>query len=257
MTIECEACRRPFSGRRDARYCSGACRTAAHRSRNGARTVRRDRGAARIGHHGISSGDVLAVDPVASRNGQRVADLARLGYLAEPVVDPTYGVGGMWSRWRPERLVAFDLDPRAEGVAVADLGALPLPDGSVGSVLLDPPYKVGPSFGDDMAGKGDAANRRFGLPDELTLDDVLALYRAGIGEAARVVRRGGYVIVKAQDCHVGKRYVWMTREVGEMMEARGLRVVDQLHLVGYVPQPPGKRQRRARRNVSTFVVART
>jgi hypothetical protein len=193
---------------------------------------------------------ILAIDPDRRTNGQLVADCARLGYLPEPVVDPTYGLSGMWSRHRPRSLFAFDADP-SRGQAVADLGNLPLADNSAGSLLLDPPYRLG---GTPTTNHDGGMDDRYGIDRYRTPDDVAELYRRGITEAARVVRPGGYVLVKCQDQICGGRLRLQTAEVIAFAQSIDLEVVDVLHLVGGRPQPPGRRQVHARRNYSTMVV---
>lgn len=191
---------------------------------------------------------VLAVSE-HSRNSQRVVDLAALGYLPEPVLDPTYGYGGMWTDYRPGRLVTMDINPNRNVDIVGSYHALPFPDGAFGSALFDPPYRLA----------GTATNRggiddRFGIGTYRTPDQIHDDMRVGLTECARVVRRKGYVIVKCQDQVVSGRVVWQTRLMAEHGEALGLRWVDSLHLVGGRAQPSGRRQKHARRNLSTFVV---
>lgn len=40
MELKCDTCGRVFTGRRDARYCSGQCRTGAYRQRHGLAAVK-------------------------------------------------------------------------------------------------------------------------------------------------------------------------------------------------------------------------
>jgi len=193
---------------------------------------------------------VLAIDAERVTNGQLVADCARLGYLPEPVLDPTYGFGGMWSDHRPDLLLAFDTNPD-RGVAVADLAALPLADHSVGSVLLDPPYRLG---GKPTSNHSGGMDDRYGIDRYRPADTVANMYRSGIIEAARIVRNGGYVLIKCQDQISSGRLHLQTVDVITVGKEIGLKVVDLLHIVGGRPQPPGRRQVHARRNYSTMVV---
>jgi hypothetical protein len=71
-------------------------------------------------------------------NADLIADCARLGYLDGHVLDPTYGKGNWWTKWRPEKFTTHDLDPtKGDGV---DFRALPEPDGTFDSVAFDPGY---------------------------------------------------------------------------------------------------------------------
>lgn len=193
---------------------------------------------------------LLAIDPDRRTNGQLVADCARLGYLPEPVVDPTFGLGGMWTEYHPDELVAFDLDPRRD-VPVADLGNLPLPDDTAGSLLLDPPYRLG---GTPTTNRAGGMDDRYGIDRYRTPADVTDLYAAGMTEAARVVRPGGFVLVKCADQVCGGRLRLQTFDVIQTGMMLDLEVVDALHLVGGRPQPAGRRQVHARRNYSTLIV---
>lgn len=193
---------------------------------------------------------VLAVDPTQTTNAQRVVDLDRLGYLPGPVLDPTYGYGGMWTEHRPSGLVACDLDER-RGVTVADFRTLPFPSDSFGSLLLDPPYRLGGTPTTNTAGGMDD---RYGIDRYRTPDETATLIADGTTEAARVVRPGGFVIVKCAAQVVSGRVRWQTDEIAAHATTLGLRHRDELHLIGGRSQPAGRRQLHARRNHSTFVV---
>jgi hypothetical protein len=45
-------------------------------------------------------------------NAEMIADVARLGYLPEPVLDMTHNAGRFWRVYRPTLLVTNDLDPQ-------------------------------------------------------------------------------------------------------------------------------------------------
>jgi len=185
---------------------------------------------------------VYSFDPSRFTNGMRVVDLARLGYLPEPVLDPTYGGGGMWTIHRPH-VVRCDLaDDRARDVR-CDVRELPFRDAAFGSCLLDPPYKLTHDVRagrDDLTTRFDASANR-----HLIIDDA-------VRECARVTRQ--WLIVKAQDQTEGWRFVHQTRQVIEAAGPLGWRTYDFVHLVNYIEQPAGRPQRSARHNYSTFVI---
>ena len=70
-------------------------------------------------------------------NAHLIADVAHLGYLTDTdrVIDPTYGRGIWWQRWRPADLTAHDI--RADGIDFRDL---PHPSGRFDAAAYDPPY---------------------------------------------------------------------------------------------------------------------
>ena len=78
-----------------------------------------------------------------ANNAELIRDaVVPLGYLRAEwrTLDPTYGLGNWWSRWRPERLHAHDLDPAKAPDGPMDFTALDYPDGYFDAVTFDPPY---------------------------------------------------------------------------------------------------------------------
>jgi hypothetical protein len=194
--------------------------------------------------------EVLAFDGGQTTNAERVVDLHRLGYLPEPVLDPTFGLGGMWQRHRPARLVGCDLDAeRARDVRCSFL-ALPFRDNAFASCLFDPPYKL---TGDsDVTGKqGDYADLATRFDTNASRTAWLSVGPA-IAECSRVVT--SVLIVKCQDQVVTSWYSMQTKQVLDIATALGWRIAGQLHLVSYVSQPAGTRQINIRNNYSTFMV---
>lgn len=191
---------------------------------------------------------VLAFDPAASTNAQRVMDLARLGYLPEPVLDPTFGPGGMWTSHRPQRLVATDIDPaRAQQVCCSYLD-LPFRDDAFASCLLDPPYKLTGQISElRRGGFADLADRFATRLTRRAWSDI----EAAVAECGRVTRE--VLIVKCQDQIETGGYVWQVGQVVGFATARGWRLDGQLHLGNNVVQPHGP-QRHIRNNYSTFTV---
>lgn len=195
---------------------------------------------------------VLTTDHTRRTNGRCIADAARLGFLPEPVVDPTYGRGGgMWTEYRPEQLLAFDLDP-ACGVTVAELGALPLGDEVAGSLVLDPPYKL--TGTPTTVGADGGMNRRFGVDRYRSPADVHELYRLGMTEAARVVRRGGYVLVKCMDQTAGGQLHLQSKWCADIAAGLPLFLIGRLN-VGHTPRAQ-RSQATPANNHSTMLVFR-
>lgn len=194
--------------------------------------------------------DILAFDPERRTNGQLIAKCAKLGYLLEPVVDPTYGEGGMWTEYQPVTLYASDLDPALQDCDLEDLRDLPHPDQSVGSVVLDIPYKLG---GTPTKEGGDGAmNERFGIDRYRSPADVKELLAAGMTEAARVTRRGGYVLVKLMDQTNSGRLHLQSAWSLDIAAGLPLRLVDRLH-TRHTPRPQ-RSQVTARNNFSSMMV---
>lgn len=185
-------------------------------------------------------------------NAHMIEDCARLGYLKyeDRVLDPTYGRGVWWQRWRPTVLVTHDI--RQDGVDFRDL---PYEDDEFDAAVFDPPYvSVG---GRKTTGLPDMHDR-FGLGDAPgSPAGVQALINGGLVEVARVVKPRGLVLVKCQDYISSGKFWPGTHKTTAYALGLGLEIVDRLeHVAGVRPQPPGRRQVHARRNLSTLLVFR-
>jgi SAM-dependent methyltransferase len=193
---------------------------------------------------------VLAAHPYRS-NAELIEAVYTLGYIRDDdlVLDPTYGLGRWWTRFRPAALVATDIDPdKAPDGETGDFTALSYESETFDVVAFDPPYKLnGTPSGPD----GD-----YGVDVVSRWQDRHALIRAGMDECSRVLRPGGYLLLKCQDQVCSGRVRWQTIEFAGHGEANGLVLWDSLHLLGGRPQPAGRRQKHARRNLSTLLVFR-
>jgi hypothetical protein len=188
-------------------------------------------------------------------NAEMIRDVARLGYLRYeiPTLDPTYGKGNWWNLWRPAKLVTSDLYTPAD--LAADFRRLPLPDRSFYQITFDPPYvSVG---GRDTSGMKDL-HEAYGLggaPNSPA--GVQGLINDGLAEMARVIEPRGFLLVKCQD-YISSGKLWngsfYTQREAERL---GFTLHDRLeHIAGVRPQPPGRAQKHARRNLSTLFVFR-
>jgi len=204
--------------------------------------------------------EVLVIDPRQTTNGERVRDLARLGYIVGPVLDPTYGYGSMWTHHRPDELYVGDLDPAkvpeiGDGIvwhAVMDFTAMPFGDSQFGTVMYDPPYRfAGTPTDTDEGGHDDL----YGTHIYRTKGEQLQLILDGAIECARVCDDvNGWLIVKCQDQVVAGSTFFQTTAVETILKPHGWYLKDRLHLISYRPQPTGRSQVNARNNFSTFLV---
>lgn len=172
------------------------------------------------------------------------------------VADVTYGKGAFWKKvQRPDMtLHATDL---ANGIDCRDL---PYEDDTIDVVVLDPPYMHTPGQGahaghqnfenyyrNNVAAQPGAAKYH---------EAVLDLYFAAAKEAARVLKGGGFLIVKCQDEVCANRQRLTHVELINECEGFGFTAED-LFVVTRSSRPGVSRilrQRHARKNHSYFIV---
>ncbi|HEX8864011.1 MAG TPA: hypothetical protein VF821_00005 [Lentzea sp.] len=166
-------------------------------------------------------------------NAELIATVAELYLAAGAVVaDVTYSSGRFWKKVNLSRytMLASDLMPHSPGVLAADFRALPYRDGSVDTVVFDPPYIHSP-------GKGMLKDRYNGraTTDMITYADIMALYEDGMTEAVRVLHDGGQLWVKCKDTLASERQRWSHITVFELADKLGLYARDLFLLVPPAP----------------------
>ena len=182
-------------------------------------------------------------------NGYLILACVELGYLCKEWVtlDPTYGEGVFWKHWRPNTLVAHDLDPELSpsGVSI-DATMLPYPDRHFDSVVIDGPYKLN--------GKPtEETDKRYGVHIPTRWQDRMQLLGKMLTEGARVLD-GGFLLFKCQDQVCSGKVRWQTHVFTDLAVTLDLGLVDRLEFCSYRPQPDGTRQVTARRNSSTMLI---
>jgi hypothetical protein len=209
--------------------------------------------------HRLDSVSGIKLAPIqtamAGSNADIFPSIARL-YIPQgaKVLDATFGKGVFWAKLNGSatslKLTTNDIADGAQHHQ--DFRKLSFPDETFDVVVLDPPYTyspkgtIKPSIA-DCYGLNDS-------PDISCMKKVWELYRDGIHEAHRVLRTGGILIVKSQDCiQAGKQ--WWTHVA--VMRSKGFICEDLFVLVQNVTpamDPKWKTQRHARKNHSFFAV---
>jgi ubiquinone/menaquinone biosynthesis C-methylase UbiE len=194
-------------------------------------------------------------------NGHLIADVAKL-YLRKDhrILDVTFGLGVWWSMWQPDHLVASDIKPGlGAGYGAVplddtidfhpgvDFRNLPFVDSEFDVVAFDPPYKLN---GTDQ---GEGARYGVHIPQEWRAK--MQMIREGITECARVVRKGGKVLMKCQDQVCSGKVRFQTIDFTNHAHAVGLDLIDRFdYYGGYRAQPDGRRQVHARGRGSTLLI---
>ncbi len=194
---------------------------------------------------GSAVNTVLAFDPTRHYNSQLMEDCAKLGYLLDPILDLTYGKGNFWSLLPDTRVYSNDLDPNIETDFTVDFTSTLWAGNSWGSVVFDPPYRLGgtPSTPD--------FDNAYGINEYRTKADVKALIEQGTREACRIA--SSHVLVKVQD-HVSSGVLQPQTTWVINAATPDVVLVDTLHVIGGRPQPEGRTQKRARHGYSTLLV---
>lgn len=252
--MDCEGCDEvlpaPAATGRPRRFHDDACRVRAHRRR--AVQPRRP----------STSGDVLSAP---ADNAALIRDVAAL-YLrrGDLVADVTWGKGGFWRGIDRRRftLLGSDVHPRHGATVAADFRALPYRTGSVDVVVLDPPYIHNPGRHITDHRDGDTVDTRYNNAATTRGMDhaaIIELYRAGMAEAARVLRPGGLLWVKCKDEIEARRQRWSHLELHAAATDLGLTARDMFVVVpqGQAPRGRWNVQRHARKTHSYLWVFQT
>lgn len=183
----------------------------------------------------------------------RIVDLyARPGMT---ILDPMTGPGVFW---RDVDTSLYDLHATDILRGGPDARALPWPDETVHMVVLDPPYRYV-----ETTSTASHVHDRYNLDSVRAKtgpkghDAVMALYRDSMTEAARVLMRGGYLVVKCQDTITDGRQKWVHVDLMAFAAEIGCEVIDLAVVTpGQVPPTRWKVQRSLRKAHSYFLVCR-
>ena len=168
-------------------------------------------------------------------------------HTGEIECDVTWGNGNFYRKIKPPKL-RLDRYPKQSGVIKADVRCLPLPDNSIRTVMLDPPFMA-------RTGPGATLKARFG---ELkgTMFDLWDFYGEALTEIYRVLKPEGWLVFKCQDSVLAGTNRFTHVEIFNRAKALGLEAVDLFILLAKhrMMHPKHKTQRHCRKYHSYFWV---
>lgn len=110
-------------------------------------------------------------------------------------VDPCYSVGRFYTDFGiPKPLFKFDIKPQADGVIECNANNLPFEDGTVESIMFDPPFLAGENTEGENTGIICSRFSQF-----KSIPDLWKWYDECIIEYGRILKDGGMLVFKCQD----------------------------------------------------------
>lgn len=190
-------------------------------------------------------------------NAHLIEDCHKLGYLRDEwlTLDPTYGKGTWWKRYRPTRLITHD-----RAIDGTDFRSLHYRDGAFMAIAYDPPYVAkggratsGIKTMDELYGIGEDA--------EPTPQTMQGLMDDGLTEMWRLLDGGGFCLYK-EKMYVSSGKLWPGLFLSKAhADKLGFELVDMAVMItGGPPEPktrggkPAGPQQHFRNNYSTLLV---
>lgn len=146
----------------------------------------------------------ILVKSVYNSNFDTIKNIMNLYGIEQFDLDCTYSKGNFWKNL-PHPKNKSDLFPINDSVIECNSETLPFEDGSMSSIMYDPPFIVaGASYKNNKSGSSIIAKRFEGYTN---YEELKNNYYNTLKELHRVCSKGGYVIMKCQDTvSGGKQY---------------------------------------------------
>lgn len=169
------------------------------------------------------------------------------------IADPTWGNGVFYKKVDLSRYAFHGTDLTQDDIDMRDL---PYPDASLDVIVLDPPYR----YVEDKSHRKETIERCYNTESVRGSgghDGVMGLYRDGMREAARVLKVGGYLIVKCQDTITDGKQQWVHVDLLAHGGEIGAPCIDMAVVTpSAVPPTRWKVQRSLRKGHSYFLIYR-
>ena len=148
--------------------------------------------------------ETIMIKSIGENQQEIIDNILSLHCETEIELDPTYSKGGFYKNREKPRL-RFDILDLPD-CQIADCQSLPIEDGSISTMMFDPPFLAtkGPSL--EVNDDWNKINKRFGVfPTEKLLH---TFYQKSLQEFHRILRKNGILIFKCQDkVSSGKQYL--------------------------------------------------
>lgn len=140
--------------------------------------------------------DFKPVKSVYNSNKETIENIMSLYEIEQFDLDCTYSKGSFW-KGLPDPKVKTDLYPINDSVIYANSESLPFENGSMSSIMYDPPFiVVGKTYRENKEGSSIIAKRFEGYE---TFTHLKENYYHTLKELYRICKNDGYVVMKCQD----------------------------------------------------------
>lgn len=176
----------------------------------------------------------------------------------DTIVDPTYGNGVFWKQIDKSKYNVLATDLKTDNINLIDL---PYKNDSIDLIVIDIPYRYFPVKSkkqDDIEGHGKVSDL-YNLKDSSLKNNqaVLNLYHKGMIEAKRILKKGGFLVIKCQDTVQDGKNIWNHTILMQEAEKLDFACRDLLIIVTKSPtKTRWDKQRHLRKAHSYFLVFR-
>lgn len=165
---------------------------------------------------------IKPISSVCHTNQEAIENIMKLYNIECFDLDCTYSTGNFWKNL-PQPKFKSDLIPKNDTIIQADSENLPFEDGSMSSIMYDPPFVIsGKSYRENKEGSSVIAKRYEGYT---SYDKLTRNYYNTLKELYRVCKDKGYVVFKCQDTVSGGKN-FLTHKM----------VIDMAIAVGFYPR---------------------
>lgn len=140
--------------------------------------------------------DFKPIKSVYNTNDDVIKNIMKLYNIEQFDLDCTYSSGNFWKNLKGPK-IKTDLFPKNDTIIQADSENLPFEDGSMRSIMYDPPFVIaGKSYRDNKEGSSIIAKRYEGYE---SYGHLTRNYYNTLKELYRITEKGGIVVFKCQD----------------------------------------------------------